>query len=327
MDRYTEIRSFVLVAEKGSFAAAALAEGVTPVVMGRRLDALERRLGVKLMHRSTRGLSLTDLGEQFVERARALLREFDEAESSITAGRNTVRGHLVVSAPAAFGRRHVAPHAPAFRARFPDLKLSFNLTDSVVDLVREGYDMAIRIGEVTDPNYVPVKLFPNRRVVCGAPAYFERHGAPHTLEELARHNCLAFNLQGGQQRGWSFLRDGKPVAVRVSGDLDCNDGELLFGWVRQGLGIGWRSTWEIQAELKRGELVTVLDEFAMPAYDIQAVYPQQRWLQAKVRFFIDYLKDVYNTPGYWEGGVACQADARVAPAGDAASPPAKSRLS
>lgn len=143
MDRYTEIRSFVLVAEKGTFAAASVVEGVTPVVMGRRLDALEGRLGVKLMHRSTRGLSLTDLGEQFLERARGLLREFDEAEASITADRKTVRGHLVVSAPAAFGRRHVAPHAPAFRARFPDLKLSFNLTDSVADLVREGYDMAI----------------------------------------------------------------------------------------------------------------------------------------------------------------------------------------
>ena len=301
MDRYTEIRSFVLVAEKGTFAAAALVEGVTPVVMGRRLDALERRLGVKLMHRSTRGLSLTDLGEQFLERARVLLREFDEAEASITADRKMVRGHLVVSAPAAFGRRHVAPHAPAFRARHPDLKLSFNLTDSVVDLVREGYDMAIRIGEVTDPNYVALRLFQNRRVICATPEYFARHGKPRALEDLTRHNCLAFNLQGGQQRGWTFLRDGKLVAVKVSGDLDCNDGELLFSWVKQGLGVGWRSTWEIQAELKRGELVTVLDEYAMANYDIQAVYPQQRYLPAKVRLFIDHLREIYNAPGYWEG--------------------------
>lgn len=301
MDRYTEIRCFVLVAEKGSFASAAVIEGVTPVVLGRRLDALESRLGVRLMHRSTRGLRLTDLGEQFLEQCRQLLRDFDAAESSISAGRNMVRGHLVVSAPAAFGRRHIAPHAPAFKARHPALKLSFNFTDSVVDLVREGYDMAIRIGEVIDPNYVAVRLFPNRRVVCGTPAYFEHHGIPQTPEDLAAHNCLAFNLQGGQQRGWSFLRDGKLVAVRVDGDLDCNDGELLFGWVRQGLGVGWRSTWEIQAELKRGELVTVLDEFAVPSYDIQAVYPQQRYLPAKVRHFIDYLKEIYNTPGYWEG--------------------------
>jgi len=302
MDRYTEIRSFVLVAEKGSFAAAALVEGVTPVVMGRRLDGLEKRLGVRLMHRSTRGLTLTDLGEQFLEQCRHLIHEFDDAETSVSAGRDVVRGHLVVSAPAAFGRRHVAPHAPAFKARYPELKLSFNLTDSVVDLVREGYDMAIRIGEVTDPNYVALKLFPNRRVVCGTPDYFARHGEPKTLEDLAAHNCLAFNLQGGQQRGWSFARDGKLVAIRVDGDLDCNDGELLYGWVKQGLGIGWRSTWEIQAELKRGELVTVLDDFAAPTYDIQAVYPQQRYLPAKVRRFIEYLKEIYNADGYWERG-------------------------
>ena len=302
MDRYTEIRSFSLVAEKGSFAAAALVEGVTPVVMGRRLDALERRLGVRLMHRSTRGLTLTDLGERFLESARQLLKDFDDTEAGIRAGRDTVRGHLVVSAPAAFGRIHVAPHAPAFKATHPDLKLSFNLTDSVVDLVREGYDMALRIGEVTDPNYVAVRLFPNRRVVCGTPAYFKRHGVPRTPEDLAQHNCLAFNLQGGQQRGWSFMHDGKLVAVRVDGDLDCNDGELLYGWVKQGLGVGWRSTWEIQSELKRGELVTVLDGYAVPSYDIQAVYPQQRYLPAKVRHFIDYLKAIYNAPGYWEGG-------------------------
>lgn len=300
MDRYTEIRSFSLVAEKGSFAAAALVEGVTPVVMGRRLDSLERRLGVRLMHRSTRGLTLTDLGEQFLENARQLLKDFDDAEAGVSEGRKTVGGHLVVSAPAAFGRIHVAPHAPAFKAMHPDLKLSFNLTDSVVDLVREGYDMALRIGEVTDPNYVAVRLFPNHRVVCGTPAYFERHGIPRTPEDLAGHNCLAFNLQGGQQRGWSFMRDGKLTAVRVDGDMDCNDGELLYDWVKQSLGVGWRSSWEIQSELKRGELITVLDEFAVPSYDIQAVYPQQRYLPAKIRHFIDYMKAIYNTPGYWE---------------------------
>lgn len=301
MDRYTEIRSFVLVAEKGSFASAAQIERVTPVVMGRRLDGLEERLGVRLMHRSTRGLTLTALGEQFLEQCRQLLRDFDSVESGISADRSSVRGHLVMSAPAAFGRRHIAPHAAAFRAAYPGLKLSFNFTDSVVDLVREGYDMALRIGEVTDPNYVAVQLYPNRRVVCGTPEYFERHGVPRTPEDLAGHNCLAFNLQGGQQRGWNFVREGRLTAVRVEGDLACNDGELLYKWVKEGLGIGWRSTWEIQAELKRGELVTVLDEFAAPSYPIQAVYPQQRYLPAKIRHCIDYLKEIYNRPGYWEG--------------------------
>lgn len=301
MDRHTEIRSFVLVAEKGSFAGAAIVEGVTPVVMGRRLDGLEARLGVRLMHRSTRGLTLTALGEQFLDQCRQLLRDFDAVESGISAGRSTVRGHLVISAPAAFGRRHIAPHVPAFRQLYPDLKLSFNFTDSVVDLVREGYDMSVRIGEVTDPSYVAIPLYPNRRVVCGTPGYFAQHGVPRTPDDLTAHNCLAFNLQGGQQRGWNFLRDGRLTAVRVEGNLACNDGELLYEWVKLGLGIGWRSTWEIQAALKRGELVTVLDDFAAPNYPIQAVYPQQRYLPAKVRRFIDYLKEIYNLPGYWEG--------------------------
>lgn len=300
MDRYTAIRSFVLVAEKGSFAAAALTEGVTPVVMGRRLTALERRLGVQLLHRSTRGLTLTDLGERFLDSCQQLIRDFDAAEGSVSAGRDAVRGHLVVSAPAAFGRQHIAPHTATLRARYPELRMSFDFTDSVVDLVHEGYDVAIRIGEVRDPNYVAVRLFPNRRVVCGTPAYFERHGIPQVPEDLTRHNCLAFNLQGGQPRGWTFLRDGKPLALRVDGDLACNDGEVLYGWVRQGLGVGWRSIWEIQAELKRGELITVLDEFALPGYDIQAVYPQQRYLPAKVRHFIDYLRGIYNESGYWD---------------------------
>lgn len=302
MDRYTELRSYVLVATRGSFAAAALVEGVTPVIMGRRLTALEARLGVRLIHRSTRGLTLTEAGESYLENARGVLRAFEELDASISENERAVRGHLVVSAPAGFGRRHVAPHAPEFQARFPNLHLSFNLTDNLVDLVQEGYDLSIRIGEVRDPNYVAVRLYPNQRVVCGAPDYFQRHGLPQHPEDLEQHNCLAFNLQGGQHRGWTFRRDGRTVAVKVSGSLSCNDSELLYDWTRQGLGLSWRSKWEIQRELKRGELQTVLDEFALPDYDIQAVYPQQRYLPAKVRFFVGFLKEVYHRPGYWIDG-------------------------
>jgi DNA-binding transcriptional LysR family regulator len=299
MARYTELQSFVQVAQKGSFAAAALHEGVTPAILGRRLDALEKRLGVKLMHRSTRGLTLTETGEQLQEQARQLLREFDDMETGIASSSTSVSGHLVVSAPAGFGRRHIAPHVLGFRQRFPELKLTFNFTDSIIDLVTDGYDMSIRIGGVIDPNYVAIKLAGNRRVVCGTPGYFAAHGAPRAPEELVRHNCLAFNPQAGHQRSWTFQRDGKPLAVKVSGDLSCNDGELLYAWLRQGLGVGWRSTWEIGSELQRGDLVTVLDSFALPDYDIQAVYPQHRYQPAKVRLFIDYLKNIYATPGYW----------------------------
>lgn len=299
MDKLTQIEAFVDVVEKGSLARAALAHKITPVMLGRRIDALERRLGVKLMHRTTRHLTLTEEGAVFLDHCRKLLSDLDGAERIVSEGRHKATGHLVVSAPAAFGRKHVAPHAPGFVAANPDVKISFNLTDQVVDLVREGYDLGIRIGGVIDPSFVAIKLAENRRVVCGTPDYFKRHGTPKTLDDLAQHNCLAFNLQGGQQRGWYFEKDGKTVTVKANGNLDCNDGELLHRWACQGLGLAWRSTWEIQAELASGELVTVLDEYALPNYDIMAVYPQQRHLPAKVRFFIETLKSVYATPGYW----------------------------
>ena len=299
MDRYKEIEAFVLAMEHGSLAAAALHAGITPVMMGRRLDVLEKRLGARLVHRSTRRLALTEAGAGFLDECRALLTQWNQAEATVSAQRHRATGHLIVSAPAAFGRLHVAPHASAFLKANPEVKLSFNLTDRVVDIVREGYDMGIRIGGAVDPNFVAIRLATNQRVVCGTPAYFRKHGKPRTLEDLASHNCLAFNLQGGQQRGWYFQRDGKALTIRVDGSLDCNDGELLHRWVSEGLGLGWRSTWEIQAQLQRGELVTVLDDFALPAYDIMAVYPGQRHVPAKVRFFVDHLRKTYARPGYW----------------------------
>jgi DNA-binding transcriptional LysR family regulator len=299
MDRFKQIETFVRVADAGSLAAAALEEGVSPVILGRRIDALEKRLGVKLMYRSTRRLVVSEEGAAFLERCRGLLSEWDQAENELMAGRRSVNGHLIVSAPAAFGRKHVAPLAPEFLKDKPELQVSFNLTDRVVDLVREGYDLSIRIGGAVDPNFVAVKLATNRRVVCGTPEYFRKHGKPKALEDLPNHNCFAFNLQGGQNRGWYFRRNGKLTTVRVSGTLDCNDGELLHRWVSEGLGLGWRSTWEIDQQLARGELETVLDEYALPDYDILAVYPQQRYVPAKVRYFIDYLKEVYARKDYW----------------------------
>jgi DNA-binding transcriptional LysR family regulator len=299
MDKFKQIEAFVDVVEKGSMARAALEQNITPVMLGRRIDALEKRLGVKLMHRTTRHLTLTEEGTVFLDHCRKLLGDLDHAEKIIAEGRHKATGHLVVSTPAAYGRKHVAPHAPAFIAANPDVQISFNLTDRVVDLVREGYDLSIRIGGNIDPNFVAVKLASNRRVVCGTPEYFERNGVPRKLEDLEHHNCLAFNLQGGQQRGWYFQQNGKPVTIKVNGNLDCNDGELLHRWACEGLGLAWRSTWEIQSELASGQLITVLDDYALDNYDIMAVYPQQRHLPAKIRFFIDMLKAVYAQPGYW----------------------------
>ena len=299
MDKLKQIEAFIAVVEHGSMAAAALTQDVTPVMIGRRINALEARLGVKLLHRSTRRIAVTEQGAVFMEQCKKALGELDRAELLVAEGRHKATGHLIVSAPAAFGRKHVAPHAPDFLRANPDVRISFNLTDRVVDLVREGYDVGIRIGGAIDPNFVAIRLASNKRVVCGTPAYFAKHGVPRTLDDLARHNCLAFNLQGGQQRGWYFQQNGKAVTVKVNGNLDCNDGELLHRWMGEGLGLGWRSTWEIQPELESGALMTVLDDYALPDYDILTVYPQQRPVPAKIRFFIEHLKSVYGQAGYW----------------------------
>lgn len=303
MDRLKQMEGFVSAVENGSLAKAARAIGITPAMLGRRVDDLERRLGVKLLHRSTRRLVLTEEGALFVEQCKRALGDIATAEDLIRAGRNTAVGHLRVTAPAGFGRRHVAPHAPAFLATHPQVEVSLELTDRVVDLVREGFDLGVRIGGAHDPGLVDVRLARNRRVVCAAPSYLERHGTPRSLDDLARHQCLAITPSPGQAGMWSFLQRDRAVTVRVHGKLDCNDGELLHRWAREGLGLAWRSTWEIQAELARGELVTVLDEFALPDYDIRAVYPLQTHAPARVRFFVDFLQRVFDGPGYWTGRV------------------------
>lgn len=299
MDKLKQIEAFVAAVDTGSLAKAALNAKVTSVMIGRRIDALERRLGVRLMHRSTRRLALTEQGAVYLEHCRRLTAELDQVETVLAGGQHKATGHLVVSAPAAFGRKHVAPHGPSFVAQNPEVRVSFGLTDQVIDLVRLGFDLGVRIGGAIDPNFVAVKLAANRRVVCATPSYLERHGVPRTPGDLSRHNCLAFSLQGGQQGGWHFRDGDRQVTVRVAGSLECNDTELLHRWASEGLGLSWRSTWEIERELARGELVTVLDDYALPSYDIMAVYPQQRHVPAKVRFFVEHLKHAWSEPGYW----------------------------
>ena len=301
MDRFTEIMSFALIADKGSFAAAASQMDVTPVVMGRRLTALEKRLNVCLMHRSTRGLSLTPQGEKYLAECRVLIRNMEAADENISAEQAHIRGRLTVSAPAHFGRRHVAALAPLFLQKHPEIHLSFSLSDAATDLIEEGFDMGVRIGIASPQDYVAVPLYPGRRVVCATPAYLAKNGVPKTLEDLAHHNCLAFNQHRGRPI-WRFLDNGKSREVIVSGNLSCNDSELLFEWVAKGLGLSWRSVWEVETQLKSGELVEVLNDFALPTQPIQAVFPKQQFLPKKVRAFVDFLKETYNRADYWEEG-------------------------
>ena len=193
MDRLKQIESFVAVAAKGSLTASALAEGVAPAVIGRRIDALEERLGVKLLVRTTRRITLTHEGSAFLEDCQRLLADLASAEASVSAGGVKASGHLRITAPAGFGRRHVAPLVPAFRAAHPEVSISLNLSDRVVDIVNEGFDCAVRVGDLPDSSLVSVRLADNRRLCVATPAYLRRAGTPKHPGELSRHECLALS--------------------------------------------------------------------------------------------------------------------------------------
>ena len=301
MDRLKQIESFAAVATKGSLTAAANAEGVAPAVIGRRIDALEERLGVKLLVRTTRRITLTHEGSAFLEDCQRILADIANAEASVSAGGVKASGHLRITAPAGFGRRHVAPLVPKFLALHPDVSLSLNLSDRVVDIVNEGFDSAVRVGDLPDSSLVSVRLADNRRLCVAAPSYLKRAGTPKLPAELMRHECLLLSSDASQTRGWAFKVDGEVTHLRPSGRLDCSDGQVLHTWCLQGLGLAWRSTWEVEEQIAAGELQEVLAEFAAPPNGIYAVVPQRRHLPLRVRLWIDFLKHSFGDPGYWRG--------------------------
>ncbi|MGN6649483.1 LysR family transcriptional regulator [Trinickia sp.] len=300
MSRFKQIETFVAVAAKGSLSAAAQAEGVAPAVIGRRLDALEERLGVKLLVRTTRKLTLTFEGSAFLEDCQRIVNDMQNAEASVSEGGVKASGHVRLSAPAGFGRKHVAPLIPAFASAHPEVSIALDLSDRMVDLVNEGFDCAVRFGELPDSSLVSLRLAENRRVCVAAPGYLAQHGTPQTLADLAHHNCLALAAGVNQQRGWMFQQDGKVVSIKVSGTLECSDGAVLHEWCLAGHGLAWRSSWEAGEDIAAGRLVTVLDEFAAPPIGIHAVFPQRRHLPLRVRLFLDFLKHTYERPGYWQ---------------------------
>ncbi|MBA4263433.1 MAG: LysR family transcriptional regulator, partial [Comamonadaceae bacterium] len=253
MDQLKQLQTFVSVATRGSLTAAARAEGVAPAIIGRRLDALEERLGVKLLLRTTRRLTLTHEGSAFLEDCQRLLTDLANAEASVSAGGVKASGHLRITAPAGFGRRHVAPLVPRFRELHPEVTISLNLSDRVVDVAGEGYDCAVRVGDLPDSSLVSVRLADNRRLCVAAPRYLQRHGTPQTPADLARFDCLVLSSDASQTRGWAFstpATDGRTereiTHLRPVGPLDCSDGQVLHGWCLAGVGIAWRSTWEVE---------------------------------------------------------------------------------
>lgn len=310
MDKLKQLETFVAVASRGSLTAAAKAEGVAPAIIGRRLDALEARLGVKLMVRTTRRITLTHEGSAFLEDCQRLLVDLANAEASVSAGGVKASGHLRVTAPAGFGRRHVAPLVPRFRELHPEVTISLNLSDRVVDVAGEGYDCAVRVGDLPDSSLVSVRLADNRRLCVATPRYLQLHGTPRTPADLVRFDCLTLSSDASQTRGWAFAVPREQASdsgagetdliyLKPGGPLDCSDGQVLHEWCLAGYGIAWRSTWEVESDIAAGRLVTILDEFAAPANGIYALFPQRRHLALRVRLWIDFLKHHYGQADYW----------------------------
>ncbi len=321
MSKLKQMESFVSVATRGSLTAAANAEGVAPAIMGRRLDALEERLGVKLLVRTTRRITLTHEGSAFLEDCQRLLIDVANAEASVSAGGVKASGHLRITAPAGFGRRHVAPLVPLFRQLHADVTISLNLSDRVVDLAGEGFDCAVRVGDLPDSSLVSVRMADNRRLCVATPGYLQRHGTPQHPTELAKFDCLTLSSDASQTRGWAFRvprsapgrqsegasgnatgeGDYEVIHLKPGGPLDCSDGQVLHDWCMAGYGIAWRSTWEVEAEIAAGKLVPVLQEFDAPPNGIYAVFPQRKHLPLRVRLWIDFLKHSYGQPAFWAG--------------------------
>jgi DNA-binding transcriptional LysR family regulator len=272
---------------------------VSTAVVSRRLAALEARLGVRLVNRTTRRLALTDEGASYLDACTRILGEIEDADAAAAARRVEPQGVLKVALPASFGHKHIAPLIPPFAARFPKIQLALSLSDRTVNVIEEGYDLAIRIGELEDSSLAARKLAPNRRVVCASPGYLKTHEAPRKPDDLQRHNCLTTTEL---HMNWEYKGpDGKRGAVRVSGHYACDNWEVLREWAMAGLGVALKSTWDVRRQLEDGSLVSLL-----PGYDfgtdvaIYAIYPHRRYLPAKTRVFIDYLAESFGPEPYWD---------------------------
>jgi DNA-binding transcriptional LysR family regulator len=298
-DSIQEMAIFARVVGAGSLSAAARELGLSPALVSRRLAALESRLGARLINRTTRSLHLTDDGATYYEACARVLADIEEADATVSAGRVEPRGTLRVALPASFGHQHIAPLIPRFAERYPQIQLALSLSDRTINLIEEGFDLAVRIAHLEDSSLTARKLAPNRRVVCASPAYLARHGTPRTPDELARHNCLTTT---DFAMNWDYKGpDGKPGSVRVIGRSSCDNWKVLREWALAGLGIALKSTWDVHRLLVDGSLVEVCPGYTFHSdVAIYAVYPSRRFLPAKTRVFIDFLAESFGPDPYWD---------------------------
>ena len=307
---------FTRVIKAGSLSAAARELHSTPAMISKRLTRLEDRLGVKLLHRTTRRLTPTEVGQSFYERVLAVLAAVADAESLAAIDNDRPRGLLRVSLPTSFGRLHVAPRLKSFLDTFPDLRLLVDLNDEYVDLAAGGFDVAVRIGTLPDSSLIARRLAPNRRVLCASPLYLEKYGMPRSLEDLDQHRLLAAE----PQMAWRFDGPDGPVTYKPQSSLQTNSSELVREAVLTGLGIAFRSTWDVASELRLGSLKRVLPAFSGAAdVNIYAVYAGRRLVPPKVRAFVDYFANAFGPDvPYWDRDAGPQLE-RVANARPAAA--------
>lgn len=284
-----DLAFFTLLARHTSLAAAAQTLGVTPPAVSRRLAALEERLGVRLVQRSTRRLSLTPEGERYAEEGQRILGEVEALERSLAASRDEPRGLLRINATFGFGRRHLSPAVSDFVRQYPDIEVILQLTDRPLDLAGDGMDIGIRIGPPPDTRVMARKIAGNRRLLCAAPAYVAGSGAPGAPRELASHHCIVIRENDSAFNNWHLVNGRQHETVKVHGPVSTNHGEIAVDWALAGHGILLRSEWDVAAYLERGDLVRVLAPWVGTSADIHAVYPQRHHLSAKVRVFLDFL--------------------------------------
>lgn len=289
MGHSNELQLVVELVRAGGMSAAARELGVTPAAVSKRLAQIEARLGVRLVNRSTRRLSLTAEGEVYLENARRILGEIEDLDQLIASRQDSPRGLLKINAPLGFGRSYIAPAIAEFARKYPEVSLQLQLTDSPADFVQDAVDVAVRFGDLPDTRLIARKIAPNRRLVCASPGYLKSHGIPATPHDLARHQCIVLRQNEAAYGLWRFTKGRRSETVKVRGNLSSNDGEVTLTWGLAGLGILQRAEWDLARYLRSGRLVQVLEDYALPQADIYAVFPERHHLSAKVRVFVDFL--------------------------------------
>lgn len=304
MAHLEDIAVFVQVVDNGSFTAAAERLGMSKSVVSKYVTRLENRLGARLLNRTTRRLSLTEVGRAFYERTQQGLQEIEDAEAEVSRLQGAVRGSLRLNAPMSFGILHIAPALSDFLARYPDITVELNLDDRQLDLVKGGFDVAIRIADLPDSSLVARRLGPCRHVVCAAPGYFKRRGVPRKPEDLRKHNAITFQYQD-TPRQWHFRSPaGKVITVPVTGSLQANNSLALREALLQELGVTLTPTFMVGSDIATGMLQAVLSDYPTLELSIYAVYPQRRHLSPKVRAFVEFMAQRIGEAPPWDSALA-----------------------